>query len=92
MTTVLETHLTPQFPPLPAATVQWQNIDISGLHANVPIDVNSHNLYENVPATGINLAAIITAQNTDLGPWQPPNLPQGWTATQTLLGYRPTRQ
>lgn len=88
---VLGTHLTPTFPPLPEHVIQWNNTDIPGMYAAADIDAATHNLYEEVPSLGIHLASLITAQNNVVGPWNPPGLPQNWTATQNLLGYRPTR-
>lgn len=81
VTTVLGTHLTPTFPPLPEEVIPWNNIDIPGMFGNGPYNADTQNLYEELPSIGVHVAALITAQNQAVGAWAPPGLPEGWVAT-----------
>ncbi|XP_039291955.1 uncharacterized protein LOC120353202 [Nilaparvata lugens] len=87
----LGTSLRPTFPPLPTTVIQWQGIAIPGNFA-AAITAASHNLYEELPCLGIHLAALITAQNNDIGPWSPPGVPAHTHTNQNLIGYRPTKR
>lgn len=87
----LGTSLRPTFPPLPTTVIQWQATGIPGNFA-AAITADSHNLYEELPCLGINLAALITAQNNDVGAWTPPGVPANTHANQNLVGYRPTKR
>lgn len=89
--TCLGTSLRPTFPPLPTTVIQWQATGIPGNFA-AGITADSHNLYEELPCLGIHLAALITAQNNDVGAWTPPGVPAHTLPNNNLLGYRPTKR
>ncbi|KAG8290064.1 hypothetical protein J6590_093796 [Homalodisca vitripennis] len=93
ITTAIGTHLYPEFPPLPEALAPWPqfpNIDVPGFYAPGPVDLETHNLYEEVPPLGMALAALVQAQANNVGAWIPPCQPIGFNLTNNLLNYRPT--
>lgn len=91
ITTVLGTHLKPTFPPLPLHVINWDGVDVPGFYAEGPADADTHNLYEEIPSLGVAISALLQAQQPNQGAWQPPAVPDEWTATTNMLGYRPTK-
>nr|UNI73909.1 MAG: hypothetical protein [brine shrimp partiti-like virus 2] len=90
LTTAIGTHLRPRFPPLPTGLRDFNNNNTPGFHDNNEITLANHNLYEEVPTTGVALCALITATNNRAGQWDPPIIPANYVATYNLLNYRPT--
>nr|UNI73880.1 MAG: hypothetical protein [brine shrimp partiti-like virus 1] len=90
LTTAIGTHLRPEFPPLPTGQVLFNQVNIPGFFEDDEITVGTHNLYEEVPSLGVSLCALITATTNNVGQWDPPIVPNGYSPTFNLLNYRYT--
>lgn len=82
--TMTREHLTPTIPDLPTRIINGHG----GYYGQ--IDINNHNLYEEIPCIGVLSEAVRQSiGNAAPGPCQSALAKEGLTPNQNLLGFRP---
>lgn len=77
-------HINPHIPGLPLRRAG----QVGGWFG--PVDVASHNLYEEYPCMGVCAKALMqTADPQNMVAWDPPVVPAGYTANENFCGFYP---
>lgn len=87
--TMTQRHLTPSFPPLPTKVINQVGGFYPSITEAAPIDVDNHNLYEEIPCLGVMADAICNALSAaEQGPYNSRLTTGDFRANANLPGFR----